>query len=407
MSEIFLGVLGLTMLVLILSLSVIGARKLLVPSGSCSINVNDRLNIDAPVGQHLLNVLTSAGINLPGACGGAGTCGLCKARLPEEAEGLRPQERALLSRAEIAQGTRLACQVPILHPLRVVLEDNCFEVSTWKCRVESSINVTSLIRELVLNLPAEQKLNFWPGSFVQITCPPYQLDFSTLDIATTFRSTWDHANLRSLKAGTSTPVVRAYSMANRPSDQTVIRLNIRIALPPPGRTDIPPGIVSSWLFSLKPGDEVEVAGCFGDFQVEPNDREAIFIGGGVGMAPLYAQITDLLDHQHSNRRISFWYGARSQQELYYVDDLERLANDHQNFSWHVALSMPNDKSNWQGPMGFIHKVILEQYLGQHETPEDCDYYLCGPPLMIKAVFAMLDSLGVEANQIYYDDFGGG
>jgi len=407
MTEIFLGIVSFTGIVLLLSLFVLGARRLLVPSGMCSVTVNDRVSIEVPVGQRLLQALNKAEIDLPNACGGAGTCGLCKVRVIGSNGNPRPQELALLSRSEAARGMRLACQVPVLHGMNVEVDDTSFGVSTWQCTVKSITAVSSLISEIVLQLPAGEKLNFRPGSFVQVTCPPYQLDFSTMEISSKFKDVWDKSRLWALKAGSKKPVTKAYSMANRPDDQDVIRLNVRIALPPPRSRQIPPGVVSSWLFSRKPGDTVQVAGCFGIFLVKPSDKEAIFIGGGVGMAPLYAQIMDLFDHQNTDRKISFWYGARAKRELYYQEDFNRLQEQHDNFSWHVALSEPEPGDNWQGATGFIHKTIFDQYLSQHPAPEDCEYYLCGPPLMVKAINSMLYNLGVDADSIHYDDFGGG
>jgi len=405
MTEIILGVASFTVIVLVLTLFVLGARRLLVPSGECSIDVNGRTTVTAAIGQKLLDVLTRADVQLPSACGGAGTCGLCKARVIEGGGDPGPQEIALLSRAETAKGVRLACQVPILSSMNVEVDDIYFGIKTWQCTVKSVCNLATLISEIVLKLPAGEDFDFRAGSFVQVTCSPYQLSYSQLNIDEKYKDVWDKSKLWSLKAGSAIPVVRAYSMANKPRDKGVIRLNVRIALPPPSSKDVPPGVVSSWLFSLKPGDQVEVTGPYGLFFVEPTDKEAIFIGGGVGMAPLYAQIRDLLEKQNSKRKISYWYGARSKRELYYDDDFERLQSEHENFDWHVALSEPEAEDNWQGQMGFIHKVIFDQYLTNHPAPEDCEYYLCGPPLMVKAVRAMLDDLGVDADAIYYDDFG--
>jgi Na+-transporting NADH:ubiquinone oxidoreductase subunit F len=266
--------------------------------------------------------------------------------------------------------------------------------------------VATFIKEIVFNLPEGEQFDFRPGSFVQVTCPPYQLDFSTVDIDKEFCEVWDRSALWSLRASTTDPVTRAYSMANRPGHNREISLVVRVALPPPGNRNIPPGVVSSWLFSLKVGDTADLSGPFGSFTVESTDNEAIFIGGGVGMAPLYAQILDLLESQHSSRRISYWYGARSKSELFYDDEFERLQVEHENFSWHVVLSEPKEEDKWQGQTGFIHKVIYDQYLKDHSAPEECEFYLCGPPLMVKAVLTMLDSLGVTQDNIYYDDFGG-
>ena len=406
MLEIILGVIAFTAIVLILTLFVLGASRLLVPSGECTIRVNEKLTLTTSIGQRLLDVLSLAGIHLPTACGGAGTCGLCKARVTNGGGEAKPQETGLLSRKEIANGVRLACQVPILNEMAVEVDDIYFGVKTWQCTVLSVRQLATLISEIVLELPEHEICEFRPGSFVQITCPPYQLNYADLLIDEAYGESWNKSGLRSLKASTEETVTRAYSVANKPGDDRVIRLNVRIALPPPNASNMPPGIVSSWLFSLKPGDEVEVTGPYGLFFVEPSEKEAIFIGGGVGMAPLYAQILDLLKTGHSHRKISYWYGARSKRELYYDDEFEQLQSEHDNFNWHVALSEPEAKDNWQGHNGFIHKVIYDEYLASHTAPEDCEYYLCGPPLMVRGVLAMLDNLGVDADAIHYDDFGG-
>jgi Na+-transporting NADH:ubiquinone oxidoreductase subunit F len=406
MLEILLGVAAFTAIVLILTLFVLGAKRLLIPSGECTIRVNEEMTLTASIGQRLLEVLTPAGILLPTACGGVGTCGLCKARVTVGGGEARPQESALLSRKEIANGVRLACQVPVLNAMNVEVDEIYFGVNTWQCTVVSVRHLATLISEIVLELPEQETCEFRPGSFVQITCPPYSLNYTDLDIDEAYRKVWDKSRLWSHKVSTYQSVTRAYSVANKPGNDRIISLNVRIALPPPNTGNIPPGIVSSWLFSLKPGDEVEVTGPYGLFFVESSDKEAIFIGGGVGMAPLYAQIMDLLKTQHSRRKISYWYGARSRRELYYDDEFEQLQSEYDNFSWHVALSEPESKDNWQGHTGFIHRVIIEEYLGAHATPEDCEYYLCGPPMMVKAVLAMLEEIGVDSDAIHYDDFGG-
>jgi len=406
MLEIILSVASFTIIVLLLTLFVLGAKRLLVPSGECRIGINGSKIVSVDIGKRLLDVLTRAGINLPSACGGAGTCGLCKARVTEGGGEPGPQEMALLPRTETTKGIRLACQVPVMSDMKVEVDEIYFGVKTWQCRVESVHNLTTLISEIVLKLPEGEKADFRAGSFVQVTCPPYQLDFSQLIIDEAYRDSWDKSRLWSLKASSSEPTTRAYSIANKPGVCDSISLNIRIALPP-SQANFPPGVVSSWLFSLKPGDQVEVTGPYGLFFVRPTEKEAIFIGGGVGMAPLYAQILDLLETQHSSRKISYWYGARSKRELYYDDQFERLQSKYQNFSWHAALSEPEPNDKWQGKTGFIHKVIFDDYLSSHTAPEDCEYYLCGPPLMVKAVLAVLDDLGVDADAIYYDDFGVG
>jgi Na+-transporting NADH:ubiquinone oxidoreductase subunit F len=405
MAEIGFGVVSFTAIVLVLALFVLGAKRLLVPSGEGEIIVNGRKTVTAAIGQRLLGVLAEADIRLPSACGGAGTCGLCKVRVLEGGGAAGSQELAQMTRVEATRRVRLACQVPVLGAMAVEVAEASFGVGTWKCTVERVRNVATLIREIVLRLPEGEEMDFRAGGFVQLTCPPFSVSYSDFDIEDEYRDVWDKFDLWRLQAGTDEPVTRAYSMANHAADKGVIILNVRIALPPPHAKDIPPGVVSSWLFSLKLGDDVEVMGPFGHFFVEDTDKEAVFIGGGAGMAPLRAQILDLLETRRSKRTITFWYGGRSKRELFYGEVFDRLQAEHANFRWHVALSEPEPEDKWQGFTGFIHEVILDNYLGAHATPEDCEYYVCGPPLMVKAVLAMLDDLGVERDDIYYDDFG--
>lgn len=405
MQEAILGVVFFTGIVLLLTLFVLGARRVLVPRGSCEIEINGRKTVEAEIGQRLLEVCHAAGLQLPSACAGAGTCGLCKARVISGGGEAGPQELAQLNPSEVRKGARLACQVPVLGPMSIEVDEAYFDIRTWQCRIASVRNVSTLIREIVFTLPEGEPMEFRAGGFVELTCPPYRVDFSEFDIEAEFRDVWDQQKLWQLSAASEIGVTRAYSMANHPAEKGLIMLNIRIALPPPGNSAVPPGIVSSWLFSLKPGDSVAVRGPYGHFAVEPSERELVFIGGGAGMAPLRAQILDLLETQGSGRRISYWYGARSQRELYYVDVFERLQREHDNFEWHPALSEPERGDNWSGERGFIHQVAYDKYLQRHVAPETCEYYLCGPPLMVQSVLAMLDELGVAAENIHYDDFG--
>lgn len=404
--EIGIGVVSFTGIVLVLGLLVLLARKLFVPSGECEIGINDRMTITVAVGQTLLDVLLEAEVRLPSACRGVGSCGLCKLRVVDGGGEAGPQELAHMTRLQALRGTRLACQVPVLAPMRIEVDDAYFGVRTWRCRVERTRNVATLIREIVLSLPEGEQMDFRAGGFVQTSCPPFQVKYADFEIEDAYRDIWDKDDLWRLEATARQPQTRAYSMANHPGEKHDIILNVRIALPPPYAKDVPPGVVSSWLFSLKPGDSVDVTGPFGHFFVEDTNNEAVFIGGGAGMAPLRAQILDLLELRHSKRKLSFWYGARSMRELFYREVFERLDAEHDNFSWHVALSAPEAEDDWSGHTGFIHKVVYDHFLIDHPAPEDCEYYLCGPPLMVKAVLAMLDDLGVEAQSIHYDDFGG-
>jgi Na+-transporting NADH:ubiquinone oxidoreductase subunit F len=405
MQEAILGILFFCGIVLLLTLFVLGARRLLVPHGECEINVNGRKTVTANIGDRLLAVCQGAGIQLPSACAGAGTCGLCKVRVTDGGGEAGPQEMSQLSRAEVRKGARLACQVGILGPMSIEVDEAYFDIRSWQCQVAETRNVSTLIREIVLTLPPGEVMEFRAGAFVELSCPPYRLDFSDLDIEVEFRDVWDQHKLWQLSAATDRPVSRAYSMANHPAEKGIVILNIRIALPPPGEVKAPPGLVSSWLFSLKAGDEVTLRGPYGHFAVEPGERELVFIGGGAGMAPLRAQVLDLLETQATQRKISYWYGARSRRELYYADLFERLQTEFDNFAWHPALSAPEKSDAWEGDIGFIHQVAFDRYLGQHPAPETCDYYLCGPPMMVQSVLAILDELGVAAEHIHYDDFG--
>lgn len=403
--DILYGVLFFTAIVLALALFVMAARRILVPHGQVDVTINGEKTVKAQVGVKLLGVLGEAGVMLPSACGGKGTCGLCKVESPDAGPPL-PTEMALLSPLEARTGTRLACQVVTTGPLHVQVPDEAFGIEEWTCEVVSSKNVSTLIRELVLKLPDGAKTPERAGSFVQITCPPFELPFKDIDVDEDYRDTWDKLGLWNLTARADEPTTRAYSIASYPDEEGLIILNIRIALPPPGQADIPPGIVSSYTFGLKAGDTVQVAGPYGHFFVEDTDREMVFIGGGAGMAPMRAHIFDQLKCVKTARKMTFWYGGRSKRELFYVEDFDQLAREHDNFEWHVALSDPDPDTDWQGLTGFIHDAIHDHYLADHPAPEDCEYYLCGPPMMIKAVMSMLDNLGVERDNIHFDDFGG-
>ncbi len=403
MLEASLGVLFFCGIVLLLTLFVLGARRLLVPRGECEIEINGRKTVIAQIGQRLLEVCQDSGIRLPSACAGAGTCGLCKARVLAGGGEAGPQELAHLSPGEAARGGRLVCQVRILGPMSVEVDEAYFDVKTWQCKVESARNVSTLIREIVFRLP--EPMEFRAGGFVEVTSPPFHIGFRDFEIEPEFRDLWDRHDLWKLGAGSDDEVTRAYSMANHPAEEGLVMLNIRIALPPPGLAEAPPGVVSSWLFSLKPGDDVILRGPYGHFAVESLERELVFIGGGAGMAPLRAQILDLLETRNSRQKISYWYGARSKRELYYDEVFERLQREYKNFEWHPALSEAEKGDAWEGYAGFIHQVAYDNYLVHHSAPEACEYYLCGPPLMVQSVLAMLDDLGVDPNNIHYDDFG--
>jgi len=402
--DIVYGVIVFTAIVVVLALFVMTARRFLVPRGRVQVSINGADPVATVVGSSLLDTLNRAGVSLPSACGGKGTCGLCKVTAPDAGPPL-PTELSRLSAREAHNGTRLACQVKLTRDLSVEVPGEAFGIEVWQCRVKSVRNVATLIREIVLELPEGAKTPERAGSFVQVTSPPYDLAFSDIVVEDAFHDIWDKLGLWSLTAHSEEAVTRAYSIASYPGEAGVLILNVRIALPPPGQADIPPGVVSSYLFGLRRGDTLEVAGPFGHFFVEDTQREMVFIGGGAGMAPMRAHIFDQLTCQKTERKMSFWYGGRSKRELFYGEDFDALAAAHDNFTWHVALSDPEPEDNWQGLTGFIHDAVRDVYLKDHPAPEDCEYYLCGPPMMLQAVMAMLDNLGVERENIHFDDFG--
>lgn len=407
MLEIGLAVALFVAIVMSLSVVILAARAGLVASGEVALTINDRTQLTVPVGGTLLGALADDGINLPSTCGAKGTCGLCRVRVLEGGGAIRPVETERITRREAAEGARLACQVVIRQPMKIQVPQEILGVRQWACVVRSNHNVTALIKELVLDLQADEPFEFRAGAFVQIHCPPYRVSFADFEIDPAYHATWEKLNLRRFVSVSTRPAIRAYSMANAPIERDIITLNIRLAIPPPGAPEAtPPGIVSSYLFALRPGDGVTLTGPFGHFFAGEGDREMVFIGGGVGMAPMHSHIMEQLRCLSTKRTITFWYGARSREDLFYVDQFDRLQEEFENFRWCVALSEPRPDDTWEGPTGFIHQVVYENYLEDHPAPEECEYYLCGPPVMISAVINMLNGLGVEPESIFYDDFGG-
>jgi len=407
MNEIIFGILCYLVLQLILVTLIVVAKKTLVPSGDISILINDEKKITTSPGGKLLTALAEQEIYLSSACGGGGTCGQCRVVVNEGGGAILPTERSLINNAEAKAGFRLSCQVPVKHDLKIHVPPEMLEARKWLCRVRSNRNVATFIKELVLELPPGEEVNFKPGGFIQIEVPPHVLYYSSFDIDDRFLADWKRFKMFQYTSHVHTPVTRAYSMANYPGEKGIIKLNVRIACPPPkGPQDIPPGQVSSYIFNLKPGDEVTISGPFGEFFIEESDSEMVYIGGGAGMAPLRSHIFELFKAENTARKVSFWYGGRSLQEVFYADEFEELARQHDNFSFHVALSEPLPEDHWQGLTGFIHQVLFNNYLKDHPAPEDINYYMCGPPMMTKAVLEMLDNLGVEPENIHYDDFGG-
>jgi Na+-transporting NADH:ubiquinone oxidoreductase subunit F len=406
MAQIVLAVAVFTGIIVSLSALVLLARSKLVESGVVEMIVNDDRDFQVPAGVKLLTALSNVGLYLPGGCGGKGTCGQCRVKVLEGGGPMLPTESALIGRKEAVDHVRLGCQVTVRENIRVRIPDEVFGVRKWTCTVRSTRGLSTFIKEIVLELPTGEHVPFRAGGYIQVECPPYQATFADFDVEPQFRDEWDDHKLWRFQAGTKTSTTRAYSMANYPEERGIILLNIGIALPPPGSGEnVPPGVVSSYLFNLQSGDPVIIAGPYGEFYAKDTDNEMVFIGGGTGMAPLRSHIFDQLKRVKTNRKMSFWFGVRSQRDLFYHEEFERLAAEHPNFSYVVALSDPKSDDDWDGPVGFVHQVAYEQYLADHEAPEDCEYYMCGPPLMISAVQKMLADLGVPEENIMFDDFG--
>jgi len=406
MLEIILGVFFFTTIIIAMVLIILAARSLLLASGNVKITVNTERTIEVPLGGKLLGTLASAGLFVSSPCGGSGTCGQCRVKIFEGGGAILPTETSHINKRDARAGYRLSCQVAVKQDMKITLPEEVFGVKKWQCTVRSNHNVATFIKELVLELPAGENVEFRAGGYIQIECPPYSSTFKDFDIEDRFRNDWDRFNLWRYISETMETVIRAYSMANYPDERGIIILNVRIATPPPKTEVISPGRGSSYIFGLKCGDKINILGPFGDFFARDTDNEMIFIGGGAGMAPMRSHIFDQLCRIKSKRKISFWYGARSKNEMFYVDDFDRLAKENDNFQWHVALSDALPEDNWQGHTGFIHNVLYEEYLKNHPAPEDCEFYLCGPPMMGKAVIEMLLDLGVEHENIMFDDFGG-
>lgn len=406
--EIVFGVVMFTSIVLALVVVILAARSRLVTTGDVYIDINDdaEKGVQAIAGGKLLGTLANQGIFLSSACGGGGTCAQCRCQVMDGGGDILPTEEGHFTKGQIRDGWRLSCQVAVKQDMKIRVPEEFFGVKKWECEVVSNPNVATFIKELALKLPEGENVDFRAGGYVQLEAPVYNVKFSDFDIEERFRADWERFKFFDLAAQNDEPVTRAYSMANYPEERGVLKFNIRIATPPPGAQDIPPGIMSSWVFGLKPGDKVTVFGPFGDFFAKETDAEMIFIGGGAGMAPMRSHIFDQLRRINSKRKISFWYGARSLRETFYVDEYDKLAAENDNFEWHLALSDPLAEDNWQGPTGFIHNVVFENYLKDHPAPEDCEFYMCGPPMMNASVIKMLEGLGVEPENILLDDFGG-
>ena len=406
MNTIILGVAMFTAIVLGLVAIIVLARGKLVSSGEVSIEINGEKTISVAAGDKLLQTLAGNDLFLPSACGGGGSCAQCKCIVQDGGGSLLPTEEAHFTPREAKEGWRLSCQTPVKQDMKILVPEDVFGVKQWECTVESNDNVATFIKELVLRLPEGENVDFRAGGYVQLECPPHSVKYSDFDIDEEYRGDWEHFKFFDVESKVEDTVIRAYSMANYPEEKGVVKFNIRIATPPPRSQGLPAGQMSSWVFNLRPGDKVKVYGPFGEFFAKDTEAEMIYIGGGAGMAPMRSHLFDQLKRLHSKRKISFWYGARSLREMFYQDEYDALAADNDNFDWHVALSDPQPEDNWDGLTGFIHNVLFEEYLKNHPAPEDCEYYMCGPPMMNAAVIQMLTELGVEPDNIMLDDFGG-
>ena len=408
MLTIVLGVGMFTGIILALVGLLLVARSQLVASGPVTIVINDDESkaITTAAGGTLLSTLANNGIFIPSACGGKGTCGVCKAHVYEGGGALLPTETSHVSRGEARDHVRLTCQVKVKEDMRIGVEPAIFSARQWECTVRSNHNVATFIKELILELPPGESVPFRAGGYIQIQCPPHVVKYSDFDVEPEYRGDWDRFNMWRYESTVDEVVSRAYSMANYPDERGMIMLNVRIASPPPrGPEGVPPGKMSSYIFGLEPGDKVTIAGPFGEFFAKDTSAEMLFIGGGAGMAPMRSHIFDLFRRLKTTRTVSFWYGARSLREAFYIEDFDAIARENGNFRWNLALSEPLPEDGWTGYTGFIHQVVLEHYLKDHPAPEDIEYYLCGPPAMLAACMKMLEDLGVERESILFDDFG--
>ena len=403
---IFLGI------TLLLVGALLFAKAKLMPSGNVKVVVNGEKEFEVPIGGTVISALQSEGIFLSSACGGSGSCGQCRCQIPEGGGNILPTEVGFFSRRQIKDNWRLGCQTKIKEDIKITVPEEVFGVKEWECTVISNKNVASFIKEFTVKLPEGEAMNFQPGSYAQIQIPKFDLKFTEFDIEERFKAEWDKFKMWDLACKNDEETTRAYSMANYPAEGNIITLNVRIATPPFDRATggwqagIKPGIGSSYIFNLKPGDKVTMSGPYGDFHILDTKREMLYIGGGAGMAPLRAHLLHLfITLKTTDRTVSYWYGARSKAEIFYEEDFRAIEKEFPNFKFHIALSEPRPEDNWTGPVGFIHQVIHDNYLKDHSDPEDIEYYMCGPGPMAKAVEGMLDSLGVPREMLHFDDFG--
>jgi len=407
-NEIFLGVGMFIIIVLALVFIIMFAKSKLVPEGEITIRINGGAeeSITAQPGDKLLGALANAGIFVSSACGGGGTCGQCRVDIKAGGGELLPTEVDHISKKDAKQGCRLSCQVSIKEDMDIELEEEIFGIKKWDCDVISNDNKATFIKELVLRIPNGESVPFRAGGYIQIEAPPHHVKYKDFDIPEEYRGDWERFGFFNIESKVEDETIRAYSMANYPEEEGIIMLNVRVASPPPNNLSLPAGKMSSYIWSLKEGDKATISGPFGEFFAKESDAEMVFVGGGAGMAPMRSHIFDQLRRLNASRKMTFWYGARSLREMFYVEDFDMLQKENDNFTWHVALSDPQPEDNWKGDTGFIHNVLLESYLKEHPAPEDCEFYMCGPPMMNAAVINMLKELGVEDENIMLDDFGG-
>jgi len=408
---VLISVITFLSMMLILVSVLLYAKNKLTPQGLVKIEINGEKELETSPGSSLLSTLSSEKIFLPSACGGGGTCGMCKCQVYEGGGGILPTEVGFFTRKEAQNNWRLACQVKVRGDLKIGIPAEVFGIKKWECEVVSNNNVATFIKEFIVRLPQGEHLDFRSGGYIQIDVPKCEVNYKDMIIGEDYKSDWDKFGLWNLKMKNPEPIFRAYSMANHPAEGDIVMLNVRIASPPwdpkiKGFKKVNPGICSSYIFNLKPGDKVMVSGPYGEFFIKDTNKEMMFIGGGAGMAPMRSHIFDQFKTKHTNRKATFWYGGRSFRELFYVDQFEEIAKENPNFTFNIALSEPLPSDNWTGYVGFIHQVILDNYLSKHSEPEEIEYYLCGPPMMNQALFKMLDELGVPKENIAFDDFGG-
>ncbi len=407
LQTILLGMAMFSTVILFLVVFLMMARSKLVATGNVKVNINDdpENSFEGAAGSTLLGTLSAEKIFIPSACGGKGTCGVCELQVFDGGGAILPTETSHISRGKAREGWRLACQVKVKQDIKIGIPPEIFNVRKWQCKVVSNINVATFIKELILKLPEGEEVPFRAGGYIQIECPPHVANYKDFDIEKEYRGDWDQFNMWQYVSKVDEDVSRAYSMASYPLEKDIIMLNVRIASPPPRQPNVPPGKMSSYIFNLKPGDECTISGPFGEFFARETEAEMCFIGGGAGMAPMRSHIYDQFHRIKTGRKATFWYGARSLREAFYVEEFDKIQEDNPNFKWHLALSEPQPEDNWDGKTGFIHQVLLDEYLSKHQAPEDVEYYMCGPPLMNDAVIKMLLDLGVESENIMLDDFG--